>query len=241
MTRFIIWSTAVVITVMFVATLAAEFLLPARPLDLEADLQAFGFGVCDLPCYAEIRVGETRGDDVSGLIEQHVAGRGRVLEDDLPPFETDGGELSLGNGTMYSFTRRVDRRQFNANILARDGVVITVSLNGLIRLDTLLAAVGAPTCASFARQTSTSTLMRLIWLTDDMIITATVPTFQDDWGVDSLTLGVQIAYDPSMQVIFGDGTSIDTVGGACETNDWIGFARIEQYEARANLTADLSP
>jgi hypothetical protein len=229
MMRWLMTGAGLMMLLLFGLTLAAEMLLPPRPVDLGADLQAFGFGACQLPCYAGIEVGETPTDQVVAVLEQHIAGRGRVQVDDLPPFESLRGDVITGEGIMYSFRRVVAGRDFNANVLARGGVVVNISLNGLIRLDAILAALGAPTCLSVSRQTSSSTLLRLMWIHDDIIVTSSVPSFQADWGMKSLTLGVQIAHLPSTQNIFIDDARLDSFS-LCNPGSWLGFTQIERYQ-----------
>ena len=231
MTRWFFSLGIIGLTFMFAIALAAEFLLPPRPLTLGADLQQFGFEACDLPCYAGITVGETNSDDVPALIAQYVGGRGRVLMDDLPPLQTANGDVLSNEGTLYTFQREALYRPFNAAIMTREDLVTSIQLNGLVQLDALLEDLGAPTCADYSQQTSTSQSMRLYWLLDDnqIMITAAIPIFQREWGFKSFSLGVNIIYVPGSPYMLPPES---LSGDWCDPHSWIGFARINQYAQR---------
>ncbi len=92
---------------------------------------AFGFGACDLPCYAGIRLGDAEFDRTVERLEEHVE-------------NVTQSALVVGE-TIY-FQAAAHGHDLTGSISFVQGRVVALSLGTDVPVDLLLTAFGAPDC-----------------------------------------------------------------------------------------------
>lgn len=132
---------------------------------------AFGFGVCDLPCYAGIHLGDEGFDRALSRLEQHIENFTRSA-------------LVVGE-TIYFQSENADGQHLTGSVSFVRNRVVALSLGTAVPVDLLLTSMGTPDCVLVIPNALNDVWY---WYLPDAVITAQINERSSTTSADYLTL-----------------------------------------------------
>lgn len=152
-----------------VLTAVIPHVFPHSP-DVPDYWNAFGFGVCDLPCYAGIRLGDEGFDRALRRLEQHVE---------------NFTQSALVVGETIYFQAAAQGHDLTGSISFVRGRVVALSLGTVVPVDLLITTIGTPDCVLIIPNALNDVWY---WYLPDAVITAQINERYPTTSADYLTL-----------------------------------------------------
>jgi hypothetical protein len=218
MLRLIARVNAILLPVSALVVALALLALRGQPLVLRESLVEWGFGACDLPCWAGIRLEQTDVQALEALLDQYMQTPTRNLSTNRGDFlvraESSSGE------EMYNFLWRVPGTN----------TVGAFHFSVELPLWYLFATFGEPTCVNFAQPTSNSFILNFIWNGASVYVHALVyRVSRAALDYDTLSSSVLIT-----RKVYLEPLSSFAPGCASSGLPWRGLAALKRYNPSAS-------